>query len=112
MLICIYPITETIFSIYRKYKRIGHDPSKPDGIHLHMLIYRNLSRRISQTFKIKDYRNSITSIIMWFYPLFSCIVAIFTFDKYYLNFIMVMIFILLYLLTYRKVSLNWKKPEK
>ena len=43
-LICLYPITETLFSIYRKLRRKGHHPSKPDGVHLHMLIYRNISK--------------------------------------------------------------------
>ena len=40
LLICIYPFFETIFSIYRKTKRSGHNYDKPDKLHLHMLVYR------------------------------------------------------------------------
>ena len=108
-LICSYPITETIFSMYRKHKRIGYYPSKPDSVHLHMLIYRDFSRRVAKIIKIKDYRNSITSVIMWIFPLLGSLMSILTFNKNHLNFLMVVLFVLFYLLIYRKVSLNWKK---
>ena len=39
-LILSYPITETLFSIYRKIRRKGYNPSMPDKLHLHMLVYR------------------------------------------------------------------------
>ncbi|MCX7626812.1 MAG: glycosyltransferase [Methylophilaceae bacterium] len=65
-LVCAYPITETIFSIYRKRFMRGMSPGVPDGLHLHMLVYRRLirwtgghhaSRRMA--------RNSATSPYLW-----------------------------------------------
>jgi UDP-GlcNAc:undecaprenyl-phosphate GlcNAc-1-phosphate transferase len=46
-LINIYPIFETIFSIWRKkiIKKIS--PVMPDGVHLHMLIYGRIARWIN-----------------------------------------------------------------
>ena len=44
LLACIYPIFETVFSIYRRRFLRATPPSMPDGIHLHSLIYRRLLR--------------------------------------------------------------------
>lgn len=40
-LVNLYPITETLFSIYRRFKR-KQSPGMPDGIHFHTLIYRRV----------------------------------------------------------------------
>ncbi len=42
LLLIIYPVFETLFSIYRKKILRGHSPGKPDGLHLHMLIYKRV----------------------------------------------------------------------
>ena len=106
-LICLYPITETIFSIYRKIIRKGHHPSRPDRVHLHMLVYRGLARKISQKLRIKNYRNPTSSVIMWFFPLTTSVMALITFNNLYQTILMIALTIILYLLIYRKVSLNW-----
>jgi UDP-GlcNAc:undecaprenyl-phosphate GlcNAc-1-phosphate transferase len=40
----VYPVWETLFSIYRKKVLRGTSPMQPDGVHLHMLIYKRLVR--------------------------------------------------------------------
>ena len=56
----LYPIVETCFSIYRKKILRGQSPAQPDGVHLHMLVYKRLVRRFSpQAHKWKT--NSATS---------------------------------------------------
>jgi UDP-GlcNAc:undecaprenyl-phosphate GlcNAc-1-phosphate transferase len=40
----VYPVWETLFSIYRKKVLRGTSPMQPDGLHLHMLIYKRLVR--------------------------------------------------------------------
>ena len=40
LLLGIYPITEIAFSIYRKRFLRNTSPTQPDGLHLHMLIYK------------------------------------------------------------------------
>jgi UDP-N-acetylmuramyl pentapeptide phosphotransferase/UDP-N-acetylglucosamine-1-phosphate transferase len=65
-LINIYPIFETIFSIWRKkfVKKIS--PSMPDGTHLHMLIYGRIARWIdpNQTNALLT-GNARTSPFLW-----------------------------------------------
>ena len=106
-LICLYPIIETLFSMIRKIIRKGHHPSKPDSVHLHMLIYRGLARKISKTFGLESYRNAITSIIVLFFPLATCIMAITFYDVLSLIVASIVIMISTYYLIYKKISLNW-----
>jgi UDP-N-acetylmuramyl pentapeptide phosphotransferase/UDP-N-acetylglucosamine-1-phosphate transferase len=40
----VYPVWETLFSIYRKKFLRGMSPMQPDGMHLHMLLYKRLVR--------------------------------------------------------------------
>jgi hypothetical protein len=44
----LYPIVETAFSIYRKKVLRGQSPAEPDGVHLHMLVYKRLVRRFPE----------------------------------------------------------------
>ena len=44
MLLAVYPVWETLFSIYRKKFLRGTSPNAPDGLHFHMLIYKRLVR--------------------------------------------------------------------
>jgi UDP-N-acetylmuramyl pentapeptide phosphotransferase/UDP-N-acetylglucosamine-1-phosphate transferase len=44
LMVCIYPVFETLFSIYRRRFLRAVPPGLPDGIHLHSLIYRRLVR--------------------------------------------------------------------
>ena len=44
VLLFMYPIFETCFSIYRKKFIRGMSPGIPDGVHLRMLVYKRLMR--------------------------------------------------------------------
>lgn len=63
-----YPVTETIFSIYRK-KIQGKSPGEADAMHLHQLIYRRIKKeKISFENKKEDvilHRNYMTSPYLW-----------------------------------------------
>ena len=67
MLLCIYPIFETLFSIWRKRVVRGVSPGLPDGLHLHMLVFRRLvrwavGRRDAASLTL---RNSLTAPYLW-----------------------------------------------
>jgi UDP-N-acetylmuramyl pentapeptide phosphotransferase/UDP-N-acetylglucosamine-1-phosphate transferase len=67
LLVCIYPIFETGFSMYRR-KVVRKAPSMaPDGIHLHSLIYRRVMRWAAgdRTPRAMTRRNSMTSPYLW-----------------------------------------------
>ena len=76
LLICIYPVFETLFSIYRRRRR-GSSPGQPDGIHLHSLIYRRVLRWAIQdrSPRAMTRRNSMTSPYLWFLCMLGVIPA-------------------------------------
>lgn len=66
-LLFIYPVFETLFSIWRKRVVRGASPGVPDGLHLHMLIFRRLvrwavGRRDAASLTL---RNSLTAPYLW-----------------------------------------------
>ena len=67
LLICIYPVFETIFSMYRRKIVRGRAMGAPDGVHLHSLVYRRLLRWAvgSRDAKILTRRNSMTAPYLW-----------------------------------------------
>ncbi|WP_141266816.1 glycosyltransferase family 4 protein [Thermodesulfovibrio sp. Kuro-1] len=44
--VCVYPIFEVVFSMYRKTFIRGISPFSPDGLHLHMIIYKRLTKKL------------------------------------------------------------------
>jgi UDP-N-acetylmuramyl pentapeptide phosphotransferase/UDP-N-acetylglucosamine-1-phosphate transferase len=67
LLLMIYPVFETLFSIYRKKFLRNHSPGHPDGLHFHMLIYKRLVRLYVCTNdpKLKIKRNSLVCWYIW-----------------------------------------------
>lgn len=66
-LLFIYPVFETLFSIWRKRLVRGVSPGIPDGLHLHMLVFRRLvrwavGRRDAASLTL---RNSLTAPYLW-----------------------------------------------
>ncbi len=67
LMVCIYPVFETVFSIYRRRFIRAVPPGEPDGIHLHSLIYRRLMRWGvgGQGARELMRRNSMTAPYLW-----------------------------------------------
>ena len=45
LLVCAYPVVEMLYSCWRKIRREGHHPSRPDRLHLHMLMHQRWARK-------------------------------------------------------------------
>ena len=75
MLVMIYPVFETLFSIYRKKILRGVSPGIPDGVHLHMLVYKRIVPRFGKF--ARKYPNPATSPIIWGFSLLSLLPAFF-----------------------------------
>jgi UDP-N-acetylmuramyl pentapeptide phosphotransferase/UDP-N-acetylglucosamine-1-phosphate transferase len=75
LLICFYPVFETLFSIYRRSFLRAMPPSMPDGIHLHSLIYRRVLRWAvgNSSAKALTRRNSLTSPYLWLLCMLSVV---------------------------------------
>jgi UDP-N-acetylmuramyl pentapeptide phosphotransferase/UDP-N-acetylglucosamine-1-phosphate transferase len=67
LLLCIYPVFETLFSIYRRRWLRGRPVGMPDGAHLHSLIYRRFMRWAAHNVTARELvrRNSMTSPYLW-----------------------------------------------
>jgi UDP-N-acetylmuramyl pentapeptide phosphotransferase/UDP-N-acetylglucosamine-1-phosphate transferase len=85
LLLCIYPIFETLFTIYRRVILKRSHPGMPDASHLHQLIYRRVVRwgNGSQDPQLQTYRNSMTSPYLWLLCLLAVIPAV-LFWRYHL----------------------------
>ena len=85
LLLCIYPIFETLFTIYRRVVLKRAHPGMPDALHLHQLIYRRVVRwdTGNKDQHIQIYRNSMTSPYLWLLCLLGVIPAV-LFWRYHL----------------------------
>jgi UDP-N-acetylmuramyl pentapeptide phosphotransferase/UDP-N-acetylglucosamine-1-phosphate transferase len=83
LIVCIYPVFETVFSIYRRRFIRATPPGLPDGIHLHSLIYRRLMRWAlgAQDARAMTYRNSMTAPYLWMLCMFSLVPALLFWDS-------------------------------
>lgn len=78
LMVCIYPVFETVFSIYRRRFLRDASPGEPDGIHLHSLIYRRLMRWAvgARDARALTRRNSMTAPYLWMLCLTSLVPAL------------------------------------
>ena len=104
LLVCIYPVFETVFSIYRRVMLRGQPAGMPDGIHLHSLIYRRVMRWAigNQSKRSAVRRNSMTSPYLWM----LCMTAVLPAMLFWDSTPMLACFILLFGLSY--TALYWR----
>jgi UDP-GlcNAc:undecaprenyl-phosphate/decaprenyl-phosphate GlcNAc-1-phosphate transferase len=76
-LLLIYPVWETLFSIYRKLAR-GISPGVADALHFHQLIYRRVVRTVFHDSASRRMlmRNNRTSPYLWGFTLLSVAPAV------------------------------------
>lgn len=67
LMLVIYPVFETVFSMYRRCVLKGRPMGLPDGVHLHSLIYRRFVHgdRVVGDKRSLTARNSMTSPYLW-----------------------------------------------
>ena len=103
LLVCIYPFTEVVFSVYRRKIRT-HNPTGPDLQHLHSLIFR----RYLSTTKSQVSENSIAGLIVGALSIPPCVCAFCFRESTFGCFIFAMFFVLSYLALYlRVIRFRW-----
>lgn len=104
LLLGIYPVFETLFSIYRRRVLRGRPVGMPDGAHLHSLIYRRFLRWAAgeRTARELTRRNSMTSPYLWILCTLSAIPAVLWWD----NSLVLQAFIVVFAVTY--LTLYWR----
>jgi UDP-N-acetylmuramyl pentapeptide phosphotransferase/UDP-N-acetylglucosamine-1-phosphate transferase len=106
ILICAYPVIETLASMYRKARRDGHSVGKPDRVHFHMLAHRRYARRIVKRDGPVHLRNPVTAMVTWIVPAFTTLLVILTWHSTVLSMLAFFGTAVLYALFYRVMSLN------
>jgi UDP-N-acetylmuramyl pentapeptide phosphotransferase/UDP-N-acetylglucosamine-1-phosphate transferase len=112
LLLCAYPIFETIFTMYRRKFVRGVPTAAPDGIHLHTLIHRRVMRMsfgIGQE-RRQTARNSMTSPYLWVLCLLSVIPSVLWWDDTAVLACFIFVFMALYLLLYQRI-VRFKTPK-
>ena len=97
MLLLIYPVWETLFSIYRKLAR-GSSPGVADALHFHQLIYRRIVRGVFHDDHARQMlmRNNRTSPYLWGFTLLTVVPAV----LFWRNTSVLMAFCALFVLSY------------
>jgi UDP-GlcNAc:undecaprenyl-phosphate/decaprenyl-phosphate GlcNAc-1-phosphate transferase len=111
MLLLIYPVWETLFSIYRKLAR-GSSPGVADSLHFHQLIYRRIVRSVfhdSETRRMLM-RNNRTSPYLWGFTALTVIPAVLFWNNTLILIIFCIIFIFTYISAYLMI-IRFKVPS-
>ena len=112
LLLCLYPVFETLFSIYRRKWLRGAPMGMPDGAHLHSLIYRRFMRwaaGANGTRKLTR-RNSMTSPYLWLLCSLSVLPAVLWFDSTAIQAFVILVFSAAYVLLYWRI-VRFKAPR-
>lgn len=112
VLMVIYPIFETLFSIYRRKVLKGVPAGYPDGVHLHTLIYRRLIRWAvgSQDARHRLRRNSMTSPYLWLLSLLAVLPATLFWNNRTVLLSFVVVFVVTYVRLYRRI-VRFRSPR-
>ena len=111
-LIAIYPIWETIFSIYRRKILRGRSPGLPDALHLHSLIFKRFTSWIigENNPQHLTKKNSITSIYLWGVSALSIVPALIFWRNPWILIIFIILFIFFYGWLYRSI-VRFQSPK-
>lgn len=106
ILICAYPVIETLASMWRKASREGHSVGQPDRVHFHMLAHRRYARRIVKAPGPVHLRNPATSVVTWLLPLLTAGFTAIAYDSALGCAFFFFVTVLIYSQVYRVMSLN------
>jgi UDP-N-acetylmuramyl pentapeptide phosphotransferase/UDP-N-acetylglucosamine-1-phosphate transferase len=105
MVVVMYPVFETLFTMYRRRVLRGRPVSVPDGIHLHTLIYRRLMRWAvgSDARAALTLGNSMTSPFLWVLTSVSVVPAAIWWNDTPMLLASMVVFVIVYLRVYWQI---------
>lgn len=106
LLVNIYPVFETLFTIWRRKFHQGKNPSLPDGAHIHSLIYRRFMRweNLHKAGGTATYaRNAKTSLYLWLLSSLAVVPAIIWWDTSWVLQFFTFLFCISYVYLYRAI---------
>ena len=111
VMVVMYPVFETLFTMYRRKVLRGRPVSLPDGIHLHSLIYRRLMRWAvgSDARAALTLGNSMTSPFLWVLTSVSVVPAAIWWNNTPMLAVSMAVFVIVYLRVYWQL-VRFKTP--
>ena len=105
LMVCAYPMFETLFTMYRRRVVRGLPIGLPDATHLHSLIYRRLMRWAVGKRDVSTLlrRNSMTSPYLWALCSLAAVPATLWWNDSHALQICIVLFCLSYLALYRAI---------
>jgi UDP-N-acetylmuramyl pentapeptide phosphotransferase/UDP-N-acetylglucosamine-1-phosphate transferase len=111
LLICVHPVTEVLFSIYRRRIKQMH-PGHPDRLHFHSLVKQRYVKWWFVSFS-SNTRNSVTGILVGIMTLTPVAIASLVYDNFVLSAAAFIGLELGYVAIYaRMVRYHWCSPIK
>jgi UDP-N-acetylmuramyl pentapeptide phosphotransferase/UDP-N-acetylglucosamine-1-phosphate transferase len=104
MLLCLYPIFETLFTIYRRIFIMRVSVGRPDAFHLHQLIHRRVMIHWKNESSVFS-KNSATSPFLWILSSCTALPALLFWNNAKLLMIFCFLFSILYITIYWRLSL-------
>jgi UDP-GlcNAc:undecaprenyl-phosphate GlcNAc-1-phosphate transferase len=103
-LLLIYPVWETLFSIWRKAVR-GVSPGVADALHFHQLIYRRIVRRVFHDDESRRMlmRNNRTSPYLWGFSILTVCPAVLFWSHTLILMGFTLLFVVCYVYAYRSI---------
>ena len=111
LLLLAYPVTETLFSIYRRKFLKGTSPTAPDGEHFHTLVFKRISKFLVHGYSDENRlkRNYITAPYLWLLTVLTAIPAILFRENTILLMVSMLLFVLFYIWLYWRI-VRFKTP--
>ncbi len=112
LMVCVYPVFETLFSMYRRKVIRAVPTGLPDGIHLHSLIYRRLMRWAigARDARAMTRRNSMTAPYLWMLCVTSLVPALLFWYSTLLIAACMVLFGAIYVALYRRI-VRFRTPK-
>ena len=111
MLLLIYPVWETMFSIYRKLAR-GQSPGMVDALHFHQLIFRRIVRVAFADDEARQLlaRNNRTSPYLWIFAAATVVPAVLFWNRTWVLVVFCVLFVATYVAAYLMI-VRFKVPR-
>lgn len=108
----MYPVWETLFTIYRRKLIQGHAAGLPDALHLHQMVFNRLVRWMVGKREAKHLRrrNSLTTPYLWGMGLMTVLPALLFWQHTGLLQGVCLLFVVIYLWLYRRL-VRFKAPK-
>jgi UDP-N-acetylmuramyl pentapeptide phosphotransferase/UDP-N-acetylglucosamine-1-phosphate transferase len=101
LLLCVHPITEVIFSVWRRRQRRQH-PGHPDRLHFHSLLKRRVMPRFWPHSSL-CFRNSAGGLLVGGMSVLPAVVVQFVYQSTFASLVCVVLWVVGYIWLYRRI---------